>query len=115
MNPRSADLIGGFNRGAGEYALARLEFAMRFHERAAPPLLSGLPAAAATSLGERWDAVEAQLSAVLAYLKQVEGACGTDERADPAFRRLRRTVRELDQYARALRWVLAVGDGDAAR
>jgi hypothetical protein len=47
-------------------------------------------------------------------VKQVESAPGTQERSDPAFRWLRRTVRELDQYARALRWVLTVHGGDAA-
>jgi len=45
-------------------------------------------------------------------VKQVEAASGTELRADPAFRRLRRSVRELDQYARALRWVLTVHGGD---
>jgi hypothetical protein len=47
-------------------------------------------------------------------VKQVESAPGSEERSDAAFRRLRRTVRQLDQYARALRWVLTVHGGGPA-
>ncbi len=114
MNPRLVNLLASFIRGSSDYALARLEFSMRFAERPAPPLLDRLPDASEATLRERWDGIEAQLAAILSYVKQVESASGTQERTDPAFRWLRRTVRELDQYARALRWVLTVHDGDAA-
>ena len=114
MNPRLVNLLASFIRGSADYALARLEFAMRFGARPAPPVLDRLPDASEATLRERWDAVETQLGAVLSYVKQVETTAGTEEKADPAFRWLRRTARELDQYARALRWVLTVDDGDPA-
>jgi hypothetical protein len=111
VNPRLVNLLASFIRGSGDYALARLEFAMRF-AGPAPPLLDRLPDASEATLRDRWDAVESQLAAIVSFVKQVEAASGTEERADPAFRWLRRTVRELDQYARALRWVLTVHGSD---
>lgn len=112
MNPRLVNLLASFIRGTSDYALARLEFAMRFGARPAPPVLDRLPDASEATLRERWDAIENQLAAVVGYVKQVETTAGTEERSDPAFRWLRRTVRELDQYARALRWVMTVNGGD---
>ena len=114
MNPRLVNLLASFIQGSSDYALARLEFSMRFAGRAAPPVLDRLPDASEATLRGRWDAVELQLSTILAYVKQAESASGTEERSDPAFRWLRRTVRELDQYARALRWVLTVHGEDPA-
>ena len=112
MNPRLVNLLASFIRGTSDYTLARLEFGMRFSSRPSPPLLDRLPDASERTLRERWDMVETQLHAIIAYVKQTEADAGSDERGDPAFRRLRRAVRELDQYARALRWVLTV-NGDA--
>jgi hypothetical protein len=114
VNPRLVNLLASFIRGTGDYALARLEFSMRFAERPSPPLLERLPDASEATLRDRWDGVERQLSDITAYVKQAESALGRAERSDPAFRWLRRTVRELDQYARALRWVLTVHGGDTA-
>jgi hypothetical protein len=114
VNPRLVNLLSSFIRGSGDYALARLEFSMRFAGRPAPPLLERLPDASETTLRESWDGMEAQLGAAVAFVRQVESSWGAEERGDPAFRRLRRTVRELDQYARALRWVLTVHGGDDA-
>jgi hypothetical protein len=114
MNPRLVNLLASFIRGSSDYALARLEFSMRFGERPAPPALERLADASEATLLARWDAIETQLGAIVAYVKQVESASCTEERSDPAFRWLRRTVRELDQYARALRWVLTVHGDDAA-
>jgi hypothetical protein len=114
MNTRLVNLLASFIRGTSDYTLARLEFGMRFAHRPAPPVLDRLPDASERTLRERWEGVEIQLGAVLTYVKQLESAAGSQERADPAFRRLRRTVRELDQYARALRWVLTVHGGDPA-
>ncbi|HTJ26283.1 MAG TPA: hypothetical protein VMA36_08960 [Candidatus Limnocylindria bacterium] len=114
MNPRLVNLLASFIRGSSDYALARLEFAMRFSARPAPPVLDRLPDASETTLRERWDTVEGQLARAVAYVKHVEAGAGTEERTDAAFRWLRRTVRELDQYARALRWVLTVHDSEGA-
>jgi hypothetical protein len=112
MHPRLVNLLASFIRTTSDYTLARLEFATRFADRPAPPLLTRLPDASEATLRERWDSVEVQLTAIVAFLKAADSAGGNTERDDPAFRRLRRTVRELDQYARALRWVLTVNDGD---
>ena len=112
VNPRLVNLLASFIRGSSDYALARLEFAMGPNGSPAPPVLDRLPDASAATLRERWDGVESQLAEAVAFVKQVENGSGTEQRADPAFRRLRRTVRELDQYARALRWVLTVHGGD---
>ena len=114
MNPRLVNLLASFIRGSSDYALARLEFSMRFPARPVPPLLERLPDASEATLRARWDAIEDQLAAIRAFVKQVESLAGSEERSDPAFRWLRRTVRELDQYARALRWVLTVHGGDSA-
>lgn len=114
MNPRLVNLLSSFIRGTSDYTLARLEFGMRFTSRPAPPVLQRLPDASELTLRERWDVVEHQLTEILAYMKAAEASTSGVERGDPAFRRLRRTVRELDQYARALRWVLTVSGGDAA-
>jgi hypothetical protein len=112
VNPRLVNLLASFIRGSSDYALARLEFSMRFAGRPAPPVLERLPDASEATLRDRWDRIEDQLATILSFVKQVESAPGSDERSDPAFRWLRRTVRELDQYARALRWVLTVHGGD---
>ena len=114
MNPRLVNLLASFIRGSSEYTLARLEFSSRFAGHPAPPLLDRLPDASEATLRARWDGIETQLAEILGYVKQVEDASGTEQRSDPAFRWLRRTVRELDQYARALRWVLTVHGEDEA-
>jgi hypothetical protein len=114
VNPRLVNLLASFIRGSSDYSLARLEFSMRFAAQPAPPVLDRLPDASEATLRDRWDEIEGQLTTVLAFVKQVEAASGTQQRTDPAFRWLRRTVRELDQYARALRWVLTVHGGDRA-
>jgi hypothetical protein len=114
VNPRLVNLLASFIRGSSEYTLARLEFSMRFAGLPPPPLLDRLPDASEATLRERWDGIENQLGEAVGYVKQVESGSGTQERTDPAFRWLRRTVRELDQYARALRWVLTVHGEDAA-
>ena len=108
MNPRLVNLLSSFIRGTTDYTLARLEFGMRFASRPSPPVLDRLPDASERTLRERWERVETQLAAILAYVKQAEADARDDERGDAAFRRLRRSARELDQYARALRWVLTV-------
>ena len=113
MNPRLVNLLASFIRGSTDYALARLEFSMRFGDRPAPPLLERLPDASEATLRERWDEIEAQLGAIVAFVRQAESSWRAEDRRDPAFRWLRRTVRELDQYARAMRWVLTVHGGDA--
>jgi hypothetical protein len=112
VNPRLVNLLASFIGATSEYALARLEFSLAWTDRPAPPVLDRLPDASEATLRERWDEAERQLGAILRYVKQAEASADTEQRSSPAFRALRRTVRELDQYARALRWVLTVHGGD---
>ncbi len=105
------NLLGSFIGGTSAYALARLEYCMLFPRCAAPPLLSRLPDASERTLRDYWDAVEDQLHAIVDFVQQIDTQ-GQTPRGAPAFRALERTVRELDQYARALRWVITVTQRD---
>ena len=113
MDPRIVNLLGSFIGGTSAYTLARLEYAARFAASAPPPLLERLPDASEATLRGRWERVETQLAAIMRWLKQREASAGSEERSDPSFVRLRRTARELDQYARALRWFLTVTGGES--
>ena len=113
MEVRLVQLMASFIRVSSDYALARLEFAMRFPERESPPVLSRPSDASERSFRSDWDGIERQLDAISAYLKQIERQPRTRERSDSSFHWLSRTARELDQYARALRWVLTVTEKGA--
>jgi hypothetical protein len=97
MDARLVQLLGSFVGARNQYTLARLEFVMRHPRKAPPPVIDRLL--------EDWPHLEEQLERALSYLKTFEG---NGRPRDPAFRRLRLCVRELDQYARAIRWVLTV-------
>ncbi|GAC1534480.1 MAG: hypothetical protein NVS2B17_03590 [Candidatus Velthaea sp.] len=112
MNPRLVNLLGSFIQGSSEYALARLEFSMTAETRPSPPVIDRLPDASERTLRERWDTIESQLHAALDYVKQIDAGGRTSNRSEPAFLWLNRTLRELDQYARALRWVLTITEAD---
>lgn len=112
VNPRLVNLLASFIGATSEYTLARLEFTLAHAGAPPPPVLDRLPDASESTLRERWDRAETQLAAIVRYVKQAEASADTEQRTGTAFRRLRRTVRELDQYARALRWVLTVHGGD---
>jgi hypothetical protein len=86
---------------------------MTFPSCSAPPLLNRLPDASERTLREHWDTVEDQLHAIVDFVKRIDADGRTDHRT-PAFRSLERSVRELDQYARALRWVMTVTQTDPA-
>ncbi len=108
INPRLVNLLGSFIGGTSAYALARLEFCLTFPDAAAPPVLQRLPDASERTLRERWDAVENQLHDIVDYVKRIEDDARSSQRSAAVFRILKRTVRELDQYARAMRWVMTV-------
>ncbi|MDQ2680538.1 MAG: hypothetical protein M3Y21_05890 [Candidatus Eremiobacteraeota bacterium] len=93
----------------GEYTLARLEFCLHHPKLAPPPVIARLPEASEESLRERWESIERQVEAALGYAKQIESR-RSSVRKDPAFAWLRRTLKELDQYARAIRWVMTVSE-----
>ncbi len=112
INPRLVNLLGSFIGGTSAYALARLEFALTFPGHRAPPVLDRLPDASERTLREQWDRIEDQLHGIIDYVKQIEADPRSTQRSAASFAWLKRTVRELDQYARAMRWVMTVTEHD---
>ena len=112
MEVRLVQLLGSFITTTSTYALARLEFAMKHADSPAPPLIDRLPDASAATLSTRWDRVERQLEAARRYVERDDPSGDTTQRGDdPSFVSLERATRELEQYARAVRWVLTVEEG----
>jgi hypothetical protein len=114
INPRLVNLLGSFIGCTSSYALARLEFCLTFPAHSAPPVLPRLPDASEQSLREHWDGVEDRLHEIIDYLKRIDADPCSSQRGAASFRALERTVRELDQYARAMRWVMTVTLHDPA-
>ena len=85
---------------------------MQHPDLPAPPVLDRLPDASEQTLRERWDALDGQLDAIMAFLRSVDDGQGRIARDDATFAWLARIIRELDQYGRALRWVLTVTERD---
>ncbi len=110
MDVRLVQLMGSFIGARSEYILLRLEFAMRHPRHPAPPLIDRLPDASDTALREYWPRIETQLEAALIYLRRV----GKDGKRKPdlSYTRMERNLREMEQYERAIRWVLTVTDRD---
>lgn len=108
MEVRLVQLLASFIRVSADYSLARLEFAMSHPQAQAPPLIDRLPDASEESLRTIWPQMEEQLEEACAYAKQLPGSGSSQQQEDAAASWLRRTARELDQYARAIRWVLTV-------
>ena len=101
-------LLASFIRVGSEYSLARLEYALSHPEQPAPPLIDRLPDASEDTLRTVWPRIEAQLEAAGAYAKQLTRSGSSGGQEDAAAGWLQRTVKELDQYARAIRWVLTI-------
>jgi hypothetical protein len=114
MDVRLVQLLGSFIRARGDYALARLECAMLDGDSPAPPTIDRLTDASETTLRVQWPVVERQLDAALAYGKLLSRTQNKAFGEEPAFRALDRSLRELDQYARAIRWVLTVTESEDA-
>ena len=108
MEVRLVQLLASFIGVSSDYALARLELTYRHPEIGPPPLIERLSDASEDTLREEWHTVERHLEDAAAYVKQMEAASSTSIRTDPAFEWLGRTVRQMDQYVRAVRWVLTV-------
>jgi hypothetical protein len=108
LDQRVVRLLASVIERGGDYALARLELAMRVPEIPLPPTLPRLDDASEASLRRQWTAVERRLEEIGDFVQRIEGERRSAVRDDPAFRWIARTFRELDQYARALRWVLTV-------
>jgi hypothetical protein len=108
MEVRLIQLLSSFIRVSSEYALARLEYAMCHPDAPAPPLIERPPDASERTLRRRWPEIHMQLEAARAFAKHLPHPAGSAEQEDASAGWLRRTVQELDQYARAIQWVLTV-------
>jgi hypothetical protein len=98
VDVRLVQLLGSFITARSDYSLARLEFALRH------PL--GEPSE--RSLRDEWPAVERQLETAVAFARDFERRSGVAAVTHVSYQRLERSLRELDQYARAIAWVLTV-------
>jgi hypothetical protein len=111
MEARLAQLLGSIISTTTAYALARLEFALRHSDLPSPPLIDRLSDASAATLQEQWTQIERQLDEARAFLSRHDDRRRKRAVYDASFAWLQRTTRELDQYARAVRWVMTVEDG----
>jgi len=112
MDVRLVQLLGSFISARSAYALVRLECAMHAPELPSLPLIDRLSDASESSLRDEWPTVERQLDAALSYWKHLSASKSTRYQEDGAFRALEQALRELDQYARAIRWVLTVTESE---
>lgn len=112
MDVRLVQLLGSFISARSDYALTRLECAMQAPCEPAPPVINRLSEASERALRREWPAIELQLEEALAYGKRLQRAKNAAYYEDVAFRSLDRTLREMDQYARAIRWVMAVTESE---
>jgi hypothetical protein len=104
--------LSSFITRSSDYSLARLEFATQNPQLPAPPVLDRLPDASERTLRERWEQLERQLDVIMTFIREHDDAEGRKADDDATFRWLARTAKELDQYGRALRWVLTVTERD---
>jgi hypothetical protein len=85
---------------------------MRDPELPSPPIIDRLSEASERALREEWPIVERELDAALAFGKLLARNLGKRWQSEPAYRNLDRVLREMDQYARAIRWVLTVTESE---
>jgi len=111
MEVRLVQLLGSFITTTSAYSLARLEYALTHPMAPAPPLIDRLPDASEDTLSRRWSRVEKQLEAARSFLRTQDDSRGKRAVYDASFSSLQRATRELEQYARAVRWVMAVEEG----
>lgn len=114
MEMRLVQLLGSFISTTSEYTLARLEFAMRHPKVPSPPIINRLPDASELTLRTEWESIERQLDVVRRFLRNIDDNRGKRAVYDQSFAYLQRTYRELEQYARAVRWVMTVEDRPAS-
>lgn len=111
MEVRLVQLLGSFITSTSAYTLARLDYAMQHPELPAPPLIDRLSDASESTLRNEWTRVEQQLELARRYVKDHDDSRGKRAVYDKTFGWLQRTTRELEQYARAVRWVMTVDEG----
>lgn len=108
VDVRLVQLLGSFIAARGEYSLARLEFAGRHPQIGSPPTIDRFSETSERALREEWPAVERQLHSAVDFARDFERSNGVEELTHASYRHLERSLRELDQYARAIAWVLTV-------
>jgi hypothetical protein len=113
MDQKLVRALSSFITRSSDYSLARLEFATRNPQLPAPPILDRLPDASERTLRQRWEELERQLEVIMAFIREFDEAGSRVAGDDVTFRWLARTAKELDQYGRALRWVLTVTEHDS--
>lgn len=113
MDQKLVRALSSFITRSSDYSLARLEFASEHPELPAPPILDRLPDASERTLRDRWELLEQQLDRIMAFIREHDDAEGRNSVPDATYRWLARIARELDQYGRALRWVLTVTERDS--
>jgi hypothetical protein len=111
MEVRLVQLLGSIIATTCAYTLARLEFALKHPELPAPPVIRRLPDASSEALDAHWNDFEEQLERAFLFTRKIDDARGKRAVYDPSYAWLVRTVRELEQYARAVRWVMTVNEG----
>jgi len=113
MDQKLVRTLSSFITRSTDYSLARLEFATQNPQLPAPPILDRLPDASERTLRERWQHLERQLDVIMTFIRELDDAEGRKVSDEATFRWLARTAKELDQYGRALRWVLTVTERDS--
>jgi hypothetical protein len=113
LDQRLVRALSSFITRSGDYSLARLEFASQNPGLPAPPILDRLPDASERTLRERWEQLDGQLDAIMTFVGTLDDAEGRIDGSAATLRWLVRTAKELDQYGRALRWVLTVTERDS--
>ena len=108
MDVRLVQLLGSFGAARNQYVLARLEFALRHPADLPPPVIDRLLEPSERALREEWPQLEGQLDAALAFVRKWERSRRVAAAKDESGRYLQRSLRELDQYSRGIRWVLTV-------
>lgn len=112
VDVRLVQLLTSFIAARSEYALIRLEFALAHPDLPAPPVIDALPDASEETLRAEWPQVESQLDSSLTYVKRLAHRGSSTVRIDDGYRRLDRRLHEMEQYARAVRWVLTVTESE---
>jgi hypothetical protein len=110
MEARIVQLLSSIVTTTAAYTLARLEFALRHPDLPAPPLIDRLSDASGVTLQAQWERMERQLEVARAFLREHDDVRAKRAVYDASFAWLQRTVRDFDQYARAMRWVLTAED-----
>lgn len=106
MDVRYIQLLGSFITARSEYVLARLEFASYHSDLPAPPPIDRLPDASETTLRQIWPRVEAQVLEAVQTMRSLVRAEPSRLVQDRQFHRIGELLREMEQYSRAIHWVM---------